>query len=110
MNPGMSIFRRYQRLQGGTNEVRDKIPPFFVDGKWWWEREDAGKEPKLRPMSEMPENEEDLSPEELRREQEDYKRRVRESQYIQVQQGTSNVNPGLRLFYQTKQLKRKKQI
>ena len=39
----------------------------------------------------MPENEEDLSPEELRREQEDYKRRLRESKYIQAQGGTSKV-------------------
>ena len=53
------------------------------------------------PPGYLPDNEEDLSPEELRREQEDYKRRVRESQYIQAQQGTSNVNQGLRLLSET---------
>jgi hypothetical protein len=101
MNKGMAIFKRVQRLQGGTREVRDKVPPFFENGKWWWE-----KDVPLRPMSEMPDNEEDLSPEELRREQEDYKRRVKESQYIQAQKGTSNImgmqttanNPGMKLF------------
>jgi hypothetical protein len=105
VNPGLAIFKKRHRLQGGTEDVRDKVPPFFVNGKWWWERANAEDAP-LRPMSEMPENEEDLSPEELRREQEDYKRRVRESKYIQAQQGNSNV--GLNLFRRKQMLRKPK--